>query len=172
MKKIFTCVCFLLSLSAAAQPITTASHVDVSRYMGKWFAHYSLPQFFTRKCEGQTAEYEVINSKTISVLNTCLKAKKDSTIKGKAVVTNTRTNAELEVAFNPLFFRLFRIKGDYIIMKLDPEYEYVLVGSKNRKSLWLMSRSPLDIPDSVVKEYLDLAKKDGFDTAKLLKSHF
>lgn len=57
-------------------------------------------------------------------------------------------------------------------MKIEPNYEYVLVGSRNRKSLWPMSRSPLEIPESIVKEYLDLAKKDGFDTSKLLKSRF
>jgi len=163
-----------LSFSSFAQkqPITTADHVDVSRYIGKWYAHYALPQFFTRKCKGQTAEYEVIDAKTISVLNTCLKTKGDTTIEGQAVVTNTKTNAELIVTFNNFFTRLFRVKGDYNIMKLDANYEYVLIGSRDRKSLWLMSRSPVAIPESVVKEHLDLAKQEGFDTSKLVKSRF
>jgi apolipoprotein D and lipocalin family protein len=175
MKNLFMFIILTLSLSsfAQAQTITTAESVDVSRYIGKWYAHYSLPQFFTRKCKGQTAEYEIINAKTISVYNTCLKSKgKDTTINGQAVITNFKTNAELMVTFNNFFTRLFRVKGDYNIMKLDANYEYVLVGSRDRKSLWLMSRSPVEMPESVVKEYLDLAKKDGFDTAKLVKSRF
>ena len=172
MKKLILLLIFILPTSSFAQTITTASNVDVSRYIGKWYAHYSLPQFFTRKCKGQTAEYEIINAKTISVLNTCLKSKGQKTIEGQAVITNSKTNAELEVTFNNFFTRLFRVKGDYNIMKIDPNYEYVLVGSINRKSLWLMSRSPVEIPEEVVKEYLDLAKQDGFNISKLLKSHF
>jgi len=144
----------------------------VSRYVGKWYSHFALPQFFTRNCKAQTAEYEVIDTKTISVLNTCIKKKGKNTIEGQAVVTNLKTNAELEVTFNSFFTRLLRVRGDYNIMKLDPEYEYVLVGSANRKSLWLMSRSSVAIPDPVVKEYLDFAEKEGFDTSKLVKSKF
>ena len=172
MKNLIAFLFLTFSLSSFAQTITTASSVDVSRYIGKWYAHYSLPQFFTRKCKGQTAEYEIINAKKISVFNTCLKTKGETTIQGQAVITNTKTNAELEVTFNNFFTRLFRVKGDYNIMKLDPNYEYVLVGSINRKSLWLMSRSPVEIPEAVVKEYLDLAQKDGFDNSKLVKSRF
>jgi apolipoprotein D and lipocalin family protein len=172
MKKLIALFFLSLSLSSFAQTITTASNVDVSRYVGKWYAHYSLPQFFTRNCKGQTAEYEIINDKTISVFNTCLKTKGVTTISGQAVITNPTTNAELIVTFNSFFTRLFRVKGDYNIMKLDPNYEYVLVGSINRKSLWLMSRSPVEIPETVLNEYLDLAQKDGFDNSKLVKSRF
>ncbi len=173
MKKILSLILLILSVNTFASTITTAENVDVSRYIGKWYAHYSLPQFFTRKCKGQTAEYEIINAKTISVFNTCLKTKgKDTTINGQAVITNPNTNAELVVTFNNFFTRLFRVKGDYNIMKLDPNYEYVLVGSINRKSMWLMSRSPVEIPEAVVNEYLDLSKKDGFDVSKLVKSRF
>jgi apolipoprotein D and lipocalin family protein len=172
MKKLFFLLLLCLSCSSFAQRISTASHVEVSRYVGKWYAHYSLPQFFTRNCLGQTAEYEILNAHTISVLNTCLKGKTDSNIKGQAVISNKVTNAELIVSFNSFFTRLFRVKGDYNIMKLDSNYEYVLVGSRNRKSLWLMSRTPVEIPESVIKEYLDLAKNDGFDISKLVKSQF
>jgi apolipoprotein D and lipocalin family protein len=172
MKKLLAILFICLSCSSFAQSITTASNVEVNRYVGKWYAHYSLPQFFTNGCNGQTAEYEIIDAKSISVFNTCLKSKGIKTIKGQAVITNFKTNAELMVSFNNFFTRLFRVKGDYNIMKLDPNYEYVLVGSRNRKSLWLMSRSPVEIPAEVVKEYLELAEKDGFDVSKLVKSRF
>lgn len=172
MKKLLALLLICLSCSTMAQSITTASNVEVSRYVGKWYAHYSLPQFFTKGCNAQTAEYEVIDAKSISVFNTCLKSKGTKTINGQAVITNFKTNAELMVSFNNFFTRLFRVKGDYNIMKLDPNYEYVLVGSRNRKSLWLMSRSPVEIPADVVKEYLNLATQDGFDVSKLVKSRF
>jgi apolipoprotein D and lipocalin family protein len=139
--------------------------------VGKWYAITSLPQFFTRKCKAQTAEYEVINEKTISVLNTCLKGKGKTTIKGKAVIKNRKTNAELIVTFDNFWTRIFHVKGDYNIIKLDENYEHVLVGSKNRKSLWVLSRSP-DMDEETLQEYVEFAKKEGFPVEKLVRSEF
>lgn len=172
MKKLLLSLMILMSsLTLQAQVLTTADYVDIGRYVGKWYAISSLPQFFTRHCRGQTAEYEIINEKTISVLNTCLKAKGTKTISGKAVVKNPNTNAELIVTFNNFWTRLFRVKGDYTIIKLDPNYEYVMVGSKDRKSLWIMSRNP-DMPEEVLAEYTALAEEEGFDSKKFILSEF
>lgn len=170
-KSLFVLVTFLFSFSLWAQVLTTASYVDVNRYVGRWYAISSLPQFFTRHCKGQTADYEIINEKSISVLNTCLKGKGTTTISGKAVVKNPKTNAELVVTFNNFFTRLFRVKGDYTIIKLDENYEYVMVGSKDRRSLWIMSRRP-DMPEEVLNEYKDFAKNEGFNISRLVESEF
>lgn len=162
---------FSLQVFAQSQSLPTANYVDVNSYIGKWYAITALPQFFTRKCVGQTAEYDIINEQTISVKNVCLKQKGESVIYGQAVVKNAATNAELTVTFNSFFTRLFRVKGDYNIIKLDPEYRYVLVGSKNRKSLWLLSRTKT-VSEEVYKEYISLAQDLGFPTEKLVDSKF
>lgn len=172
MKKLIHILALLLSLSVFAEDLPTERNVDVARFVGKWYAHYSMPQFFTRNCLGQTAEYKIINEKKISVLNTCLKKKGVEIIKGQAEVINPGDNSQLIVTFNNFFTRLFRVKGDYNIIKLDTQYEFVLVGSKNRKSLWLMSRSEAAWPQGVKEEYLQLAKDLGFDTSKLVESKF
>lgn len=164
-------ITLLFSLTVHAQVLTTASHVDVERYVGKWYAITALPQFFTRNCKAQTAEYDIIDEKTISVLNTCIKKKGTTEIKGQAVVKNKQTNAELIVTFDNFFTRLFRVKGDYNIIKLDENYEHVLVGSKDRKSLWVLSRSP-DMDEETLQEYVDFAKKEGFPVGKLIRSKF
>jgi apolipoprotein D and lipocalin family protein len=161
----------LLSCSLHAQVLTTASNVEIERYIGKWYAITSLPQFFTRNCRAQTADYEILTEKSISVVNTCLKGKGETTITGKAVVKNPKTNAELEVTFNNFFTRLFRVKGDYTIIKLDPNYEYVLIGSKDLKSLWIMSRRP-EMSQDILEEYKAFAKKEGFDISRLVDSKF
>ena len=171
--KIFTlALTLILSSCVQAKELPTAKKVDVSRFVGKWYAHDSLPQFFTRKCKAQTAEYEVIDEKTISVLNTCLKPKGNKTIEGQAVVTNPGDNSKLIVTFDNFFTRLFRVKGDYNILKIDDNYEHVLVGSNNLKSLWLMSRSELPWTKVMRDEYLNYAKSLGFNTDKLIKSQF
>lgn len=173
MKKILLSLLMLLSLpSFSKDTLPTPSNVDIGRYIGKWYAVTSLPQFFTRKCLSQTAEYGIKDEHTISVLNTCYKANgKTSDIKGKAVVTDTKTNARLLVTFNNFFTRLFRVKGEYVIIKLSEGYDTVLVGSTNRKSLWILSRTP-SIDPAVYDEYKNYAKNLGFDVSKLVDSKF
>jgi len=141
-----------LALTAHAQVLRTADYVDVSRYVGKWYTIEALPQFFTRSCKGQTAEGT-------------------TTISGKAVVKNKKTNAELVVTFNNFWTRLFRVKGDYTIIKLDENYEYVLVGSKDRKSLWILSRHPV-MPEDVIKEYEAIATEEGFQVSRLQRYEY
>jgi apolipoprotein D and lipocalin family protein len=171
MKLITSLLFTLFAFNVLAQTLPTEQHVNVERYIGKWYAISSLPQFFTRNCEGQTAEYEIINPQTISVKNTCLKAKGENIIEGQAVVKNAATNAELTVTFNSFFTRLFRVKGDYNIIKLDRDYQYVMVGSKNRKSLWIMSRQP-SMPPAIYQEYLKLAEELDFPVKNLVISRF
>jgi len=152
--------------------LPTADHVEINRYIGKWYAVTSLPQFFTRKCLGQTAEYGIKDSKTMTVLNTCLKKKgKTTTIEGQAVIKNFDTNAELEVTFNNFFTRLFKVKGEYVIVKIDTDYKTVMVASSNRKSLWIMSRTP-SIDADVLKDYVAYAEELGFDSHQFINSQF
>ncbi len=173
MKNLLGLLLLLTSVTAFAgsSGLPTVDYVDVERYVGKWYALTSLPQFFTRNCRGQTADYDVINPQTISVLNTCLKARGKQTIRGRAVVTNAATNAELEVTFNSFFTRLFRVRGDYNVIALDPEYRWVMVGSANRKSLWIMSRTT-SMPEDVMASYVAQARELGFPVERLVPSRF
>lgn len=171
MKTILVLFLSLFTLTSFGQALPTAEYVDISRYVGKWYAISSLPQFFTRSCVGQTADYEIINEQTISVLNTCLKSKGTTVIRGQAVVKNAATNAELIVTFNNFFTRLLRVKGDYTIIKLDKDYKYVMVGSRDRKSLWIMARSP-EMPEEFLSEYSQLAKDLKFKVENLVRSKF
>ncbi len=161
-----------LSLNVFSGDLPTAKFVDVKKYTGKWYAIGALPQFFTRKCVAQTAEYKVKSSEEISVLNTCIKKKnKIKTIDGQAKIVNKSTNAELEVSFNSFWTRLFRVKGDYVIMELDSNYKYVLVGNYSRKGLWIMSRTP-NMPKTIYKKYLKIAEENGFNINKVIRSRF
>jgi apolipoprotein D and lipocalin family protein len=172
MKSLLISIFLILSAAAHAQVLTTAEYVDIGRYVGKWYAIKSLPQSFTKSCVAQTADYEIINESAISLVNTCIKRKGTTSINGRAKVANKQTNAELNVKFNTWWNRLLPfIQGDYNIIKIDPNYEYVMVGSRNRKSLWIMSRRP-EMPDDVLKEYEEMAKKEGFKVEKLVLSEF
>ena len=172
MKLIFALLFSIIMPLSAKESLPTAEYVDVNEYVGKWYAISSLPQFFTKNCSAQTAEYAIKDTKSITVLNTGIK--KDGSLKtivGQAEIINSRTNAELIVTFNNFWTKLFKVKGDYTIIKLDSTYSTVLVGSKDRKSLWILSRTPY-LNEDIKTEYINFAKKLNFETSKLIDSKF
>ncbi len=158
---------FAVDVPAKPAPLPTAKDVDVARYIGKWYVISSLPQFFTRNCEGQTAEYSILNEKTISVHNICYKENgKTKDIRGKGVIQDAPNNARLIVTFDSFWTRLFRVKGDYVIIKLGEGYDTVMVGSTDRKSLWIMSRTQTMDPTTLI-EYKTLADTLSFPVTQL-----
>lgn len=174
MKKIFLLIGLIFSFNSFADlgPLVTAKNVDIARYIGKWYTITSLPQTFTKSCVGQTAEYGLLNEKQITVQNICIKENGKMTgIEGVATVTDTINNARLSIMFNKFWFKLFNIKGEYVIIKLSEGYDSVLVGSTDRKSLWVLSRTP-SIDPEVLADYKKVAKGMGFNIQKLQDSKY
>lgn len=62
-------------------------------------------------------------------------------------------------------------KIDFNIMQLDQNFDFLMVGSKDGKSLSFMSRGTI-IPRQVLDQYIDLAKKSGFNLSNLVYCKF
>lgn len=74
--------------------------------------------------------------------------------------------AKLKVTFLPKFLRWIPFtEGDYWVLKLDPEYQVALVGTPDRKHLWLLARESSIAPE-VREEYRDAAVAQGYDLAE------
>ncbi|MBC75940.1 MAG: hypothetical protein CME64_07980 [Halobacteriovoraceae bacterium] len=167
---------FLLSISLGASTfqsgdddIQTVNHVDLEDYMGLWYEVYRLPNSFEKGCYDVTAKYELIGHK-VSVRNTCFKQDGTKKVaKGTAFVVNPNTNAQLKVSFVPILQRWGLFAGDYNILALGDDYEYALVGSKDRKFLWILSRTK-ELSDETVDQLKDRAEFLGFNTEKLIKT--
>lgn len=163
---------FMSAAPAMADDLQTVEYVDKAKYEGKWITAKSIKLFFNRRCVGQTAEYEAKDNGDLAVLNTCIE--RDGDVKeqqGTARVVDTQTNAILEVTFDRWYSRIFNIKGDYRVIALDQDedsdiYSHVMIGSNDRRSLWLMSRDGT-FSDELLDEYLDIAEAQGFDLSDL-----
>ena len=114
--------------------------VDVNRYIGKWYEIALLPNSFEEGCNCTTVEYNIIDSETKRVINTCKKDSINGEIDqaaGKEFVVEGTNNAKLRVQF------FWPFRGDYWIIDLDKEnYQYAVVGTPGRKYFWILSRSP------------------------------
>ena len=105
-------------------------HVELEKYLGKWYEIAHLPAKFQEGCNETTATYSLSDNGGISVLNECKKDGKAKSAKGKAKVVDKITNAKLKVTFFWPFY------GDYWIIKLGSEYDYAVVGTpKSQVSL-------------------------------------
>jgi len=145
--------------------LKTVEHVDVKRYMGTWFEIAKLPQRFEKGLVGIKASYTLLPDGKVEVLNSGYKEDfngKMKTIKGKAWVADTATNAKLKVSF------FWPFTGNYWIIELGKDYEYAVVGDESRKYLWILSRKP-QMDEALYNELLKRVQDRGFDVSKLEK---
>lgn len=163
----------LLPQVSHAQPaVRTVVQVDLQRYQGSWYEIARFPHYFQRKCIGDvTAHYQLSARGGMQVRNRCRKV--DGSFlqaDGQAIVVNPPANSQLAVSFLPELLRWVPFtRGDYWILKLDPQYRHVLVGSPDRNYLWVLSRQP-GMDSATFAEYVRAAHDQGFDTKRLLRT--
>ncbi len=145
------------------EPLKTVSEVNLERYAGLWYEIASFPQKFQKGCKCTTAEYQLTEKNYIRVINKCQKPGKFAKIEGKAFVVKGSGNAKLKVQF------FWPFKGDYWIIELDSDYNWAVVGNKNRKYLWILARRPV-MKESIYNDILKKISLKGFDISKLNKT--
>ena len=143
------------------QPDTlqTVAHVDLKKYMGKWFEIAAYPQFFQKNCYCTTASYTLTDKGYAIVENKCNKGNvngKPSSIKGKIFVEENSGNAKLKVQF------FWPFKGKYWIIELADDYSYAVVSHPNKKYLWILSRTPT-MDTILYQQIVSRIKEKGFD---------
>jgi len=137
--------------------------VELKRYLGKWYEIAHLPFKFEDDCTDITATYSLSKDGKVSVLNECLKDGKLKQAKGKAKIVDKNTGAKLKVTFFWPFY------GDYWIINLGKDYEYAVVGTPNRRYLWILNRTP-QMDDNLFSQLIEFVKLKGFDVNKLIKT--
>jgi apolipoprotein D and lipocalin family protein len=155
--------------SVGETPVRTVGSVDLDRYLGRWYEVARYPNRFQRDCVSDvTATYARRDDGRIDVVNRCVE--KDggvSEARGIARVLDDPTGAKLKVRFAPAWLSFLpAVWGDYWIIGLDEGYEWAVVGTPDRKYLWILSRAP-ELDEPVYAEALDRARENGFDTSRL-----
>lgn len=144
--------------------LPTVSSLDLKKYMGTWYEIARFDHSFERNLTCVSATYSLKENGGVKVLNRGFNSKKIKweTATGKAKVPNNDKPGEIKVSFFGPFY------GDYFVMKLDDEYQHVLVGSPTRDYLWVLSREK-EMPQEIYTQYLEIATKNDFDVARLQK---
>jgi len=159
----------LLCLASACQQhpeLPTVTHLDLQRYMGTWKEVASLPQWFQKNCKNTEAIYALRSDGKIDVRNQCWKGGDShelSTIHGIAWVPNLNQPGRLRVQF------FWPISAPYWILKLDAEYMWALVGTPNRKGLWVLSRTG-QIDHEIYEELMHWSRLHGFPVENMQRT--
>ena len=140
----------------------TVNQLDIHRYMGKWYEIARYDHSFEKGMNYVTAEYSLREDGKIRVFNKGIKNGKVKEIIGKGKQPNPQKYpGRLKVSFFLWFY------GDYYIMELDKDYQYVLVGSNSDKYLWILSRTP-EMKKAQLDGLLKNIVQRGYDLSKLI----
>ena len=152
-------------------PLATVATVDLARYAGTWYEVARLPMWFQRHCVDSKATYTPRPDGRIAVHNECVTDKGSTdTADGIATVVDTRTNAKLAVTFDNWFAKLIgpSREGNYWILDLDADYRTALVGTPDRRYLWILSRTAV-LDDAAYERLVGLATQLGFPVSDLIR---
>ncbi|MBA3596653.1 MAG: lipocalin family protein [Methylibium sp.] len=157
-----------LKATASAPDPSTATNLDLPRYTGRWFEIARMPLRSEAKCESDVSATYLLNNDGIAVINQCLREDGSAAVvQGEARMTDPDDPAKLEVSFAPEWMRFLPfVWADYWILHVDADYESALVGTPDRKHLWLLSRAPF-LAGERYQRLVDHARLKGYDSDRL-----
>jgi apolipoprotein D and lipocalin family protein len=128
-----------------------------------------FPNRFQKMCVRNTqATYSLQGDGTVRVVNRCTMS--DGTSKeaeGAARQIGSATSPKLQVRFAPAWLSFLPwVWGNYWVIDLDPNYQWVAVSEPEREFLWILSRTPQMEP-AVYQALLARLAAVGFDIGKL-----
>lgn len=139
-----------------SQTLSTVSNFNLEQYLSTWYDFAHLPM--KRQPEDST------DISAVQSLNE--NGKVDEAIAEATIVD--AEHAKLEVSFLPEGLRWIPFtKGDYWVLKIDPDYQTALVGEPNKEYLWLLHRNT-SLDAATQREYLSYAESLGYDLSDLI----
>jgi len=176
--RVMSVMLFAAMLAGCAAPsadLPVQQSVDLKQYAGTWYEQARLPNRFQKECVGDVqADYVLRADGTLGVTNRCRVtdgSTKTAQGEGRLAKAADRDNpARLEVRFAPAWTSwLPMVWGDYWILKLEDDYQYSLVGTPDRKYLWVLSREKSADP-AVVSRLLEYARTLDFPVDEVTRS--
>ena len=147
-----------------APPLRTVDHVDIDRYLGRWYVVANIPYFLEK---GKVASYDTYARRPDGRLDNLFTFRKggfdapEQTWRGTAWVVDQESNAEWKVRF------LWPLKSTYLVLELDPEYRWAVVATPGRKLLWILARDR-QLPADVYEKILRLCEAQGYDRSRIV----
>jgi apolipoprotein D and lipocalin family protein len=148
---------------AAREPITTVAHVDLERFMGRWYVIANIPTSLERDAHNAIESYQLEPDGTIATTFTFNKGAFDGPARRytpRGFVKDRQSNAVWGMRF------VWPVKSDYRIVHVDETYTVTVIGRQKRDYVWIMARTPA-IPDDDYQDLLQIVAREGYDMSKV-----
>ena len=162
----------LSTVTAYAEPIRAVAELELDRYLGVWYEIARKPFSGQKTCTHAAKTIYTLNENgQILIQQQCLtKQGREYQQAAEGFIANQPFNSKFKVSYLPEAVRWIPVlRGDYWILKIDEDYQTVLVGEPKRQYLWLLAREPALEP-RLIKHYLNYAKSLGYDLDDLIYS--
>jgi apolipoprotein D and lipocalin family protein len=177
MRELFIFILILwtpaLAGNDSSQTLEVVPSVELNRYTGKWYEIARLPNKFQNDCAGEvTATYSLLEGGELAVVNECRqKDGQASRAEGRArLAAQGGPNSKLKVRFAPAWLSwLPSVWGDYWVVDLAPDYSFSVVGTPDRKYLWILSRTPR-MDEAQYQRIIEQTAAKGFEISRLIKT--
>ena len=152
----------LLALGACgpeSPPQHLAAHVDLPRYAGRWYIIANIPYFAERGMVGSWFDIRFTAPDLFDDVYWARKEQLDAPLQSftmRGYVVPESGNAYWrESPFWPLYL-------SYLILYVDPDYRYALVGYPGRGYGWVLSREPA-MDDATYADLIGRFAAEGYD---------
>ena len=152
--------------TSMSQPLKTVPHVELGRYMGDWNVLANIPYFAEKNCFDSVESYRARADGKIDNWFTCREKSFDAPMKRKATAVITVEDKTSNSVWSVRFFKLISVK--YLILDVDPNYEWAVVGHPSRRYGWIFARAK-SLPDATYRSILQRLSDQGYDTTKFSK---
>lgn len=135
-----------------ADEASTATTIDLARYMGRWYVIANIPYFPERGKVATYDEYKLREDGRIDNIYGFKKSfdKKEKQWKALATVKPDTGNRKWTIKFFGM------LNADYEILEIAPDYSWVIIGHPKREMGWVMARDAnMDdaLYDTLIKKF-------------------
>ena len=140
----------------------TVPAVSLEQFAGDWFVQGHTHLWIDRNKPDQLENYTILNPSQIEVNFSFQKRNKRAHFQQKAWVADPQTNAHWHIQF------VYPFWSDYLIVGLDPEYQWTLVSVPNRSLMWIMTREK-NISSAEYDQLLQEFREKGYPIEKICR---
>jgi apolipoprotein D and lipocalin family protein len=152
-----------LLAACAPEIIPTVAHVDLERFMGRWYVLGNIPTFIEKGAHNAVESYALDADGSIATTFTFRRDAFDGELveyRPRGFVADS-SNAVWGMQF------VWPVEAEYRVVYLDADYSQTVIGRSKRDYVWIMARTP-EIPAADYARLVALVAELGYDATQLV----
>lgn len=164
---LFALIC--MSACSKAKPshtaLTKAPYVDISRLSGSWHVPARIPTMLDKTAVDMRIDITTTQDRSMDLVWT-FKKSEDS-----AADTTWNLSARIEDPANTtswIVSYIWPIKMRYEVIEYSGDYSWMVIASRDRRYMWVLSRNK-DLPPELLDGLFNRLKSSEFDISAIIK---